>query len=421
MALVSSVAGAMCLISACSGRQAKRDSVPANSREQTPDIRIDLRQYGLPAGFFSAGADTKCASQIIGYRFVVWLGIEHVAVGFNTSPNCRQTPDRKVDGLARILVFDIHGKLQAQRDLPYLADGNGELVTDGEAGPGPKSTLLFRMESVSLDPEGRNESKSGVRLLDRNLKDVRELDQFLEQATLVDHALVFQEGFTLNGPRTYSLMDGAPPVQVRKWTQDWPAGTMDRKFGEHGVAFMVCGQELRPGEYTSTSVIHGGAKFRCALNAQSEDGSTWSLPMEDGETAALVGLLADGSVVGQIHTSGGDTERLIVWRKDGHSESLPWLPTKYEGTVDSAARDFSRYASFATHDAKWCNPIARVLGTACDERGEGRWFVFDRGSKALLVDRAFPKNGRAALAPDGLHYVSFESNELRIFSVPEKP
>jgi hypothetical protein len=29
----------------------------------------------------------------------------------------------------------------------------------------------------------------------------------------------------------------------------------------------------------------------------------------------------------------------------------------------------------------------------------------------------FPKNGRAALAPDGLHYASFEANELRIYSL----
>jgi len=107
------------------------------------------------------------------------LDRENVAVGFNTSPNCRQSPDRKVSGILRILVFDFKGALKASREIPYLADGNGEIVADGEAMPGPGKTLLVRIESVNLDPEGRQESKSGVRLLDANLKDLAQLDLFL--------------------------------------------------------------------------------------------------------------------------------------------------------------------------------------------------------------------------------------------------
>ena len=188
------------LLAGCSSIQ------KSSSSEQTdigppPDVHVALNGYGLPAGFFQPDADTKCGSQIIGYRFVVWLNDETVAVGFNVSPNCRQSPDRKVDGLARILVFNSSGVLKAKRDLPYLADGNGELVAQGEARTGPDGTLLFRIESVNIDEKGRNESKSGIRLLDSNLKDVAELDEFLEQTTFVKNALVFQKGitFTLTG------------------------------------------------------------------------------------------------------------------------------------------------------------------------------------------------------------------------------
>jgi hypothetical protein len=35
------------------------------------------------------------------------------------------------------------------------------------------------------------------------------------------------------------------------------------------------------------------------------------------------------------------------------------------------------------------------------------------------VNQRFPKNGRAALSPDGLHYASFEAGELRIYSLPK--
>jgi hypothetical protein len=169
------------------------------------------------------------------------------------------------------LVFDLKGTLKASRDLSYLADGNGEVVADGEAMPGPNGTLLVRIESVNLDEEGRHESESGVRLLDAKLTDVAQLNRFLEQTTFVDHALVFQDGFTLNGPRTYSILDGAEPKEIEHLQVDWPTGAMDPKFGEHGFAFMLCSQQLRPGEYTNTNVVHAGATFRCALNALEND------------------------------------------------------------------------------------------------------------------------------------------------------
>jgi hypothetical protein len=378
-------------------------------------VHVQLKTNGLPGDSFKPGADTKCASQIIGYRFVVWLDNQDIAVGFNTSPNCRVSADHEVSGNLRILVFDVVGTLKASRTLSYLADGNGEIVADGEGMAGPNGTLLVRIESVNLDKEGRHESKSGVRLLDANLKDVAQLDGFLEQTTLVDHALVFQNGFTPNGPRKYSLFDGSRTKETSHRQVDWPAGAMDRKFGEHGFAFMQCEQELRPGQYTSSNVVHVGAKFRCVLNAQGEDSIVWTVPLDDGETAALVGMLADGSVVGQVHVRESKAGRLVRWRKGGYSEILPWLPSQFEGTVDTATPDFSRYASFATNGA--CNPIERVLGNKCDEIVDGRWFIFDRRSQIPLVNRVFPKNGRAALSPKGDHYASFEANELRIYSL----
>jgi len=378
-----------------------------------PDFRVSLSSRGLPDDFFQADAD-KCAGQISGYRFVVWLNNDRVAVGFNISPNCRQSRDRKVDGMARILIFDLRGNIAASRDIPYLADGYGEVLSDGEAEAGPGGTLLFRIQSVNLDPQGASESKSAVLLLDANLKDVVRLDRFLEQTTFLNHALVFQEGFTINGPRTYSVLDGSPPVEVQRWTQDWPVGTMDRKFGEHQFAYMLCRQELRPNVYSSTNIIYAGAKRQCSMNVEAPDHANWSVPLRDEGTAALVGFLNDGSVAGQINVKGSPAGRLVIWKKDQTTVPLPWISHDYSGSIVSATADMSRYATFATHE----NASCENFGKSCT--GTGRWIVFDRDSGKPLVDRSMPKNGRASLSPNGLHYASFESGELRVYSLPPR-
>lgn len=140
--------------------------------------------------------------------------------------------------------------------------------------------------------------------------------------------------------------------------------------------------------------------------SEGGDGTSWEVSLKDGETAVIVGLLADGSVVGQISGTekGNNAGQLVIWKKDKTIELLPWIPLSDCGSVEGATTDMSRYAAFAT----------------CDDRGDsGRWIVFDRRSPTPLADRRFPKNGRAALSPDGLHYASFESGELRIYSLPK--
>lgn len=378
-------------------------SQPAAERRTPSDVRVDLAAYGLPRGFFAHGADTSCNGQIILYRFVSWLDNDTVAVGFNTSPNCRAVPDRKVDGLARILIFNVRGLLKAQRDIPYLADGNGELVAEGEAGRGLDGTLLFRIQSVNLDEQGRSESKSGVLLLDKNLKDGVRLDRFLEQTTFATHALVFQDGFTINGPRDYSIITSSRPITASHWREAWPIGTMDRKFGEQGVAYALCEQELRPGEYVRSNVVYAGARRNCTLTVEKGDGKGWAAPLAPNSTASIIGFLADGGIVGQLNSTKNKAGALVIWRQGKPAELLPWIPREYCGSVQSGTSNMSRYLVFA---ARSCGSNRR------------RVFIFDRRSQVPLVDSAFPANARADLSPDGLHYATFEAGELRIYSLP---
>lgn len=169
---------------------------------------------------------------------------------------------------------------------------------------------------------------------------------------------------------------------------------------------MACQQELKPNEYFSTGVVYSGAKQRCKMTVKGEDQSTWEVSLKDGETAAIVGLLADGSVVAKKSGTerGSNAGQLVLWKKDKPDELLPRVPREQCGSVESATTDMSRYAAFATCD---------------DRRDTGQWIVFDRSSPTPIVNRRFPKNASAALSPDGLHYATFESGELHIYSLPK--
>ncbi len=224
--------------------------------------------------------------------------------------------------------------------------------------------------------------------------------------TFVDHALVFQEGFTLGQSRTYDILNGSPPLRSARWQQNWPIDARDRKFGEHGLAYMTCEQELKPSEYVSTGVVYSSAKQRCKMSVEGENHNIWEVPLKDGETAVIIGLLSDGSVVAQITETekGKNAGQLVLLKKGKPNEILPWIPPQECGSVESATADMSRYAAFAT-----CK----------DRRNTGRWIVFERSSPTPIVDRRFPKNARAALSPDGLHYATFEAGELHIYSLPK--
>lgn len=384
------------IVSAVAGTLLACSLTPKKPDEPAP-VRIDLSQHGLPKDFFQTDYDTKCASQIIGYRFVVWLNNETVAVGFSTSPNCRASSGQKVQGVARILAFDLQGTLRASRNLLYDADGGQVIVARGEGNAGPGGTLLFRIEEAG-------KSKSGVLLLDANLKDTARLDRFLEQTTFVDHALVFQEGFVVNGPRTYDTFNGFPLVQTRKKEQVWPVGTMDRKFGEHGVAYMLCQQELQPDVWKSSDVIYANARRRCRMVVEPDDQARWEVPLTEEGTAVIVGLLADGSVVGQVPVKGRKERQLVIWKKDQAMETLPWIAPQFCGSIQSATVNMSRYAAFATDNC---------------ESDVGHWIVFDRTTQMPIADSMIPRNGRASLSPDGSHYATFQSGELLIYFLPK--
>jgi hypothetical protein len=238
-------------------------------------------------------------------------------------------------------------------------------------------------------------------MLDADLKDIARIDRLREHDPLLDTALVFQEGFVMNGPRTYDIFDGKPPVQVNRVTQDWPMGTMNRRLDSRGLAYIECQQELGPNQYGSSNVIYSGAHRRCTMTAKSFDGQTWSTPLKQDEVAEIIDILDDGSVAGIVRSK-SNADQLVIWKKDQPSQSLGWFPVGYDTKLQDANKGMSRY-----------------MGSGANSDG-GPWElrIFDRSSKTPLVSRAIAKSSRAALSPDGLRYATFENGELRIYSLP---
>jgi hypothetical protein len=87
--------------------------------------------------------------------------------------------------------------------------------------------------------------------------------------------------------------------------------------------------------------------------SEVDDQTAWKVPLKEGETAAIVGLLADGSIVGQLNVKGSKAGQLVIWKKDKSPETLPWIAPNYCGSIQSATANMSLYATFATDD---CGP-----------------------------------------------------------------
>lgn len=370
-----------------------------------PEVRVDLVRYGLARDYARHDAD-DCTDYVIGYRSVVWLSSDRLAVVFNTSPNCRPSSGQRVtNGSARLLVFDPKGNLHAKRDVSYDADGGEELIASGDALHGPGQTLLFRVEEAG-------NSKSGVRLFDAKLNDVVRIDRFMETPSVIDSSLVFQEGRVWSGPRTYDVYDGGlPSLQMHKITQNWPTGTMSRIVGSRGVAYMLCQQALGPNNYQSTNVIYANAHRRCWMKVQSADGRAWDAQLKQDQVAELLGIQRDGTVVGIVRQT-DDPDELVIWRQNQTPEILPWFPIGYGTELLGIAGPMDRYLGVGERNCR--------ADASCTEDGNARLMIFDRSSRIPLVDRQFPASARAALSPDGLHYAMFENGELRISALPSR-
>jgi len=148
-------------------------ALSATTFAQQRTAPMDLTKFGFPPASRAWNPDA-CDSPYRGYHWVEWLDDQHLAVVFNTTPVCM--PDGKdpfISGNARVVVLTAAGKLEAERDIPYVADVWDSKTPGSGLAIGPGDTILVIVHGV---PWANVPNADGmVRVLTRDLQPVQDI------------------------------------------------------------------------------------------------------------------------------------------------------------------------------------------------------------------------------------------------------
>ena len=145
----------------------------ATAIAQQPPNTIDLAQYGYPPASKAWNPDA-CPVPYRGYHWIEWLDDEHLVVIFNTSPVCPLgAKEASISGTAKVVVITSAGKLEAERDIPYVAD-LWETKTPGSGlAIGPGDTILVIVSGVPWEHVPNADGM--VRVFMRDLRPIQDI------------------------------------------------------------------------------------------------------------------------------------------------------------------------------------------------------------------------------------------------------
>lgn len=192
---------------------------------QERPVKIDVSRFGYPHASKAWNPD-KCTSPYRGYHWIQWLDDNRLVVIFNTSVVCPTgAKDASISGNARVVVFTTEGKLEAERDIPYVADLWDSTTPGSGLAIGPGGTILVIVSGV---PWIKAPHADGiVRVFTRDLQQVQEIPTetasttmnygtfthfglHFEGVTMDRKAVVFSEDTGLGKPRKCLLFAGVP-------------------------------------------------------------------------------------------------------------------------------------------------------------------------------------------------------------------
>jgi hypothetical protein len=186
---------------------------------------IDVSRFGYPpAG--KAWNPEKCTSPYRGYHWIQWLDDNHLVVIFNTSAVCPPgAKDASISGNARVVVLTTAGRLEGERDIPYVADLWESKTPGSGLAIGPEGTILVIVSGVPWEKAPNADGM--VRVFTRDLQPVQDIPTetaattmeygtfthfglHFEGVTVDRKAVVFSEDTGIGKPRQCLLFAGLP-------------------------------------------------------------------------------------------------------------------------------------------------------------------------------------------------------------------
>ncbi len=203
-------------------------SIGANCQGTTA---IDLTRFGFPPATRTWNPDA-CTSPYRGYHWIQWLDDQHLVVVFNTTPVCpRDAKDAAISGNARVVVLTATGELEAQRDIPYVADLMESNTPGRGLTIGPDGTILVIVPGVPW--EEMPNADGMVRVFTRDLQLVQDIPATTVQYKTFTHfglhfegvaidrkTVVFSEDTGIGKPQKCLLFGGVPLKRIAECMPD---------------------------------------------------------------------------------------------------------------------------------------------------------------------------------------------------------
>jgi hypothetical protein len=207
----------------------------ATTFAQQRSAPINLTKFGFPPATKAWNRDA-CNTPYRGYHSVEWLDDQNLAVVFNTTPVCPyDAKESSISGNARVVVLTADGKLEAERDIPYVAD-LWDLETPGSGlAIGPADTILVILSGVPWETVPNADGM--VQVFTRDLQPVQEIltetasttmqyktfthfGLHFKDVTIDRKAVVFSEDTGIGKPQKCLLFAGVPLKQVAECGSD---------------------------------------------------------------------------------------------------------------------------------------------------------------------------------------------------------
>ena len=369
-------------------------AIPACPQWQSPVAVIDLKPLGAASDLFANESEDKYQKR--GLISVLWLGDDRIAAAFSTNP--RFTNNDKPEPLhVRLVVFDLSGKQQNERDWSFGAEGPAA-DSNLDIEPGPDGSMLAvhgtNPMAGSAVPEGNN-----IQVLkpDASLQQnfyVPSTSTYV--ASWPSSAAIVVEQMFADNHLGFTWYRGQPLAPKAKL--EMPRGETAGLIGPDVAAHSVCADE----------------RHCSSIRVYPSSGKEWVFQSPSTELSPIPRAFLSATALLLELRHNDKLEKLIVAHPDGTHTALPEIPGNQEILdVTGISEGGERFSLDTGRESKLCTG----LGFRCGEKGQT--VVIDVPARQVIFQEKLSSHGgTSALSPDGKHIAIFDKNKLTIYPLP---